>query len=164
MHWSFMSELKSPIKVVYKWLLMWSLWGLYEQQTNHFLFHKFISTIKHSAGKGSTEQNSRIPPQLMFLSILKGSQKPLIWNWSFAKLLSVFVSKIISRLKLLVISFVMNSNLFLIELMLKWAKISLLKFLLQTDFKWLISVRNFFAIRFISREITTTSNLSISAP
>ena len=58
----------------------------------------------------------------------------------------------------------MNSNLFLIELMLKWAKISLLKFLLQTDFKWLISVRNFFAIRFISTEITTTSNLSISAP
>ena len=34
---------------------MLSLWGLHEQQTNHFLFRKFISTKKHCAGKGSTE-------------------------------------------------------------------------------------------------------------
>ena len=50
---------------------MLSLRGLHEQQTNHFLFRKFISTKRHSLGKGSTERSltgissltcNRIPP------------------------------------------------------------------------------------------------------
>ena len=79
----------------------------------------------------------------MFLSILKGSQEHLIRNWPFGKLLSIFVSEIISRSTLLARSFARNSNLFLIELMLTCAKISLFKLLLRSDFKWLVSVQNF---------------------
>ena len=33
---------------------MLSLWGLHEQQTNHFLFSKFILKKRHSVDKGST--------------------------------------------------------------------------------------------------------------
>ena len=129
-----------------------SLWGLYEQQTNHFRFPKFISTKLHAAGKVSTERSltgiscltlNRISPPWMFLSILKGSQKPLIRNWPFGKLLSIFVSEIISKSTLLARSFARNSNLFLIELMLRCAKISLFKMLLRSDFKWLVSVEIF---------------------
>ena len=79
----------------------------------------------------------------MFLSILKGSQNPLIRNRPFGKLLSIFVSEIISRSTLLARSFVRNSNLFLIEMMLRCAKISLFKLFLRSDFKWLVSVHIF---------------------
>ena len=80
----------------------------------------------------------------MFLSILKGSQKPLIRKRTFGKLLSIFVSEIISRSTLLARSFARNSSLFLIQLMLRCAKISLLRYWLFTSstssrsFTWFI--------------------------
>ena len=79
----------------------------------------------------------------MFLFILKGSQKSLIRNWPFGKLLPIFVSENITRSKLLARSFARNSNLFLIELMLRCEKISLFKLLLRSNFKWLVSGQKF---------------------
>ena len=54
----------------------------------------------------------------------------------------IFVSEIISRSTLLVRYFARNANLFLIELILKCAKIRLLKLLLKSDFQWLVSENN----------------------
>ena len=39
--------------------------------------------------------------------------------------------------------FILNSNLFLIELILRCAKISLFKLLLRSEFKWLVSMQIF---------------------
>ena len=66
--------------------------------------------------------------------------KPFYKKLTFWKLSSIFVSDNISKSTLLLISFTADSNLFLIEFILRRAKMSLFRLLLRMYFKWLVSL------------------------
>ena len=77
-----------------------------------------------------------MPPPFELRSSLYGVQNPSMKNWPTGKLSSI--SEIISMSALPLICSESNPNLFRIEFMFKWAKISLLRLSLRKDFKVLL--------------------------
>ena len=118
-----------------RWLETEFLWGLYEQFKNRFVFLKLISTeglsILHwdlhynkRDGTSSLICNRR-PPPLAFLSYLYGLVKASNLNWTKRNESSSFTSEIRKMLTFLSRIYLKESNLFLIEFMFTWLKISL---------------------------------------
>ena len=108
---------------------------MYEQFKNHFLFFELISTerlftlhwdldFNKRDGMSSLIYN-RKPPPLSFLSYLYGVMKPSILNWAERNESSSFVSEIRKVSVFLSSIYIKESNLFLIEFMFTWPKISL---------------------------------------
>ena len=76
----------------------------------------------------SSQINTSIPPPFPFMSSLYSSEKPCKWNCPLEQEESSFSFEIISILILSLIILASRSNLFLWELMFKWAQINLLGF------------------------------------
>ena len=81
---------------------------------------------------------NKMPPPFELRSILYGVQNPSIKNWPIGEVSSIFVSEMINTSTLPLICCENNSNLFQIEFVFKWAKISLLILSLRKGFKVLL--------------------------
>ena len=96
--------IKSLIRIVIIILIFWD-GGWYVLNNNHLDFRKFISIKRPSVSTGKTcfcrslldissLANIIIPPSFLFLSCLKGSEKPSTRSWDVGNVSSSFVSVI----------------------------------------------------------------------
>ena len=117
------------------------LWGLHEQFTNHLslVYHlSFIIdlfSIAINLKWISSLTYKWIPTPFESWYNLCGVLKRSIRNWLWGKMSSIFVWEIISISILTLTWSLSNSNLFLMEFMLKWANINLLTLSLSIDFR-----------------------------
>ena len=128
-----------------RWCLMNLLWGLWMQKITHFFFRRFNSlqntsnpTGEEYQSKGkvvmSSFKNNIISPPLSFRSILCTVEYPWMKNWFVEKVRSNFVSLIMRIYIVPPMRDESNSNLFLMEFILRYPATILLEYLARRSF------------------------------
>ena len=123
------------------------LWGFYEHIGSHFVSCKFIWVAKHSVSEDtyeiisnleriSSQTYTSIFPQVFVLSSLKGAAKPSIANWLVGNDISILVSETIRISMFPETACDKSYILFLIEFMIIWLIMTLLRFLKLSSTDW----------------------------